>query len=187
MKKRIVLFSGLLLCFYVSIVPSAHADVAVVKDSDKRVELTKHDGRDLLHVTQAADAWKWTIKIIGEGEGDARLIAVCRDTICIPLTLKDTAHLETKAGIFVDAETLGRVMGFKLTRNNDRVVLMPADGDENPSEMDVPAYHDAWGKDRGFRKGQTLPDIPLVDLEGREVRFGQFLGKQYIIYGWASW
>lgn len=40
---------------------------------------------------------------------------------------------------------------------------------------------------RGFEPGQTLPDIALTDLEGREVRFSDFLGKQYLLYGWASW
>lgn len=161
------------------------ADVAAVQDSEKRVELKQHDGIDLLQVNQAAAAWNWTIKIVGEG--DKRLIAVCRDTICIPLPLKGSVHIETKAGIFIDAKKLGRVMGFALTRNNNRVVLVPADDDAKPSDSDSAAYHDAWGKDRGFRKGQTLPDIPLVDLDGQEVRFGNFLGKQYVIYGWASW
>lgn len=40
---------------------------------------------------------------------------------------------------------------------------------------------------RGFEPGQTLPDIALTDLEGKEVRFSDFLGKQYVLYGWASW
>ncbi|MEM9283590.1 MAG: hypothetical protein AAGA96_17345 [Verrucomicrobiota bacterium] len=50
-----------------------------------------------------------------------------------------------------------------------------------------PAYHAEWGPDRGFEPGQTVPDIPLIDLDGNEVRFDAFLGKRYIIYGWASW
>lgn len=43
------------------------------------------------------------------------------------------------------------------------------------------------GAGRGFGVGQTVPDIPLVDLQGKEVRFSEFLGKRYIIYCWASW
>ena len=42
-------------------------------------------------------------------------------------------------------------------------------------------------KPRGFDIGNTLPDIPLVDLDGVEVRFSEFLGQQYVLYGWASW
>ena len=44
-----------------------------------------------------------------------------------------------------------------------------------------------FAKERGFETGQTLPDIALVDLEGKEVRFSDFLGKRYVLYGWASW
>lgn len=40
---------------------------------------------------------------------------------------------------------------------------------------------------RGFDVGQTLPDISLINLDGEEVRFSDFLGKQYVLYGWASW
>lgn len=50
-----------------------------------------------------------------------------------------------------------------------------------------PAYNAEWGKGRGFEVGQTLPDIPLYDLNGKEVRFSKFLGKQCIVYAWASW
>ena len=52
---------------------------------------------------------------------------------------------------------------------------------------EAPAYNAPWPVDRGFGLGQTVPDIPLIDLEGKEVRFGRFLGKQYVIYCWASW
>ena len=44
-----------------------------------------------------------------------------------------------------------------------------------------------FAQDRGFEPGQTLPDIALVDLDGKEVRFSDFLGKRYVLYGWASW
>lgn len=43
------------------------------------------------------------------------------------------------------------------------------------------------GKGRGFGIGQTVPDIPLTNMEGEEVRLSQFLGKRYILYCWASW
>jgi hypothetical protein len=52
---------------------------------------------------------------------------------------------------------------------------------------EVPAYNAPWPKGRGFGVGQTVPDIPLINLKGEEVRFSRFLGKQYIVYCWASW
>ena len=57
----------------------------------------------------------------------------------------------------------------------------------NATENVAPGYNAQWGRGRGFRKGDTLPDIPLVDVAGNEVRFSQFLGKRYILYCWASW
>ena len=49
------------------------------------------------------------------------------------------------------------------------------------------AYADEWQEGRGFDVGDTVPDIPLVDLDGGEVRFSEFLGKRYVLYCWASW
>jgi len=51
----------------------------------------------------------------------------------------------------------------------------------------VLTFSSAAEEPRGFEPGQTLPDIALTDLEGGEVRFSDFLGKQYLLYGWASW
>ena len=48
-------------------------------------------------------------------------------------------------------------------------------------------YTSDWPEGRGFGIGNTVPDIPLVDLEGNEVRFSKFLGKRYVLYCWASW
>ena len=48
-------------------------------------------------------------------------------------------------------------------------------------------YAQTWPEGRGFEVGNTIPDIPLVDLEGNEVRFSKFLGKRYVLYCWASW
>jgi len=48
-------------------------------------------------------------------------------------------------------------------------------------------YAQTWPEGRGFDVGKTIPDIPLVDLEGNEVRFSKFLGKRYVLYCWASW
>lgn len=48
-------------------------------------------------------------------------------------------------------------------------------------------YAQTWPEGRGFEVGDTIPDIPLVNLEGDEVRFSEFLGKRYVLYCWASW
>lgn len=77
------------------------------------------------------------------------------------------------------------LVGFFLTSGSLTM------GEEAKTDMkesaESTAYHAEWGPSRGFKPGETLPDIPLMDLEGNEVRFDQFLGKRYILYGWASW
>lgn len=55
-----------------------------------------------------------------------------------------------------------------------------------PSSL-AKGYNSPWPKGRGFEVGQTVPDIPLYDMQGNEVRFSSYLGKQYILYCWASW
>lgn len=48
-------------------------------------------------------------------------------------------------------------------------------------------YTADWPSGRGFEVGDTVPDIPLVDMNGDEIRFSNFLGKRYVLYCWASW
>lgn len=56
------------------------------------------------------------------------------------------------------------------------------------ARSDTPdSYNKPWPENRGFAVGQTLPDIPLIDLDGNEVRFSAFLGKRYVLFCWASW
>ena len=114
------------------------------------------------------------------------LVTLCRGTVCVPFRLDSVKHRKTKDGTFIDASALGDALNFSIGMKNGAVRIIPGAG---PAEgrLTVPAYHDKWGARRGFRRGQTLPDIPLYDLKGSEVRFSSFLGKKYIIYVWASW
>ena len=68
--------------------------------------------------------------------------------------------------------------GSSFRRGLDETARKPAD---------TSGFNVDWGPGRGFRTGDTLPDIPLIDLQGNEVRFSRFLGKRYILYCWASW
>ena len=164
------------------------SDAAIVIGLTQRVQsvpVVRHENVDLLHVERTAKAFNWTVKYVGKGE--QRMLVICRETICLPIVLKDTPHRESADGLFVDAGVLARVMGFKITRTGNGLSLSVNESEAKPQARKIPAYHDDWRPSRGFRKGQTLPDIPLVDMKGNEVRFSKFLGKQYILYGWASW
>lgn len=75
----------------------------------------------------------------------------------------------------------------EIVDDDGRVRLQLSEKSAISDVNDVPAYNADWGPRRGFRQGDTVPDLPIVDLDGNEVRFSQFLGKRYILYCRASW
>jgi hypothetical protein len=139
-----------------------------------------------LHCADVAAQLDWELKIIQPD----RLATFCRDgdeNVCIPILLKPSNHL-SKSDLYVRADVLVEALGFQVRDLDGNVTILNRDDAfaVTPRKQHT-AYNSVWSEGRGFRTGQTLPDIPLVDLEGNEVRFGQFLGKRYIIYCWASW
>lgn len=67
------------------------------------------------------------------------------------------------------------------------VLLLISSGVSAGTNSSVPDYNAPWPRERGFKVGQTVPDIPFYDMNGNEVRFSKFLGKRYVLYCWASW
>lgn len=166
MKKTLL---SLFTCGFVSLVyPLTAADPVAHQVQDKVV---------LVSVAEAGKQFGWEPKL----EGDT--LVLCRDELCVPVDLNQVAHQKSKDGLFVDAETLGKIMDFSFQVADKQVNLHPG----RDAVAESSSYHSSWPEGRGFKHGQTLPDIPLIDLEGNEVRFGDFLGKRYLIYGWASW
>lgn len=164
----------------------AAEETATVSSSKRRVELARKDKTLFLHVNQAAEAFGWQAKIVTSG----KLLTLCREGnggLCIPLRLEKVETLRIEKTLFVEANALARALRFSIDDRKNRVILSPATSKDGKEDPDVPAYNSVWGKGRGFRVGQTLPNIPLYDMQGREVRFSKFLGKQYIVYCWASW
>ena len=164
----------------------AAEETATVSSSKRRVELARKDKTLFLHVNQAAEAFGWQAKIVTSG----KLLTLCREGnggLCIPLRLEKVETLRIEKTLFVEANALARALRFSIDDRKNRVILSPATSKDGKEDPDVPAYNSVWAKGRGFRVGQTLPDIPLYDMRGREVRFSKFLGKQYIVYCWASW
>lgn len=120
-----------------------------------------------------------------------RLVTFCQrgaGGICIPVRLNAVNHVYAGEEVLIAADTLASALRFRVFDVGKKVTisrqLIPANGS---LKYETPAYNTAWEEGRGFRQGDTLPDIPLVDLQGNEVRFAQFLGKRYILYCWASW
>jgi hypothetical protein len=165
--------------------PAAAADpTAAIEGASAKVRLHRHNSKLLLDASETAAAFGWEAKIVTPG----KLLTICRkgkiDGACIPVQLTRVASLTIEGRLFVDASVLGSSLGFRVVESGDQVTL------RRENKLDaagISAYNDTWDKGRGFRAGQTLPDIPLYDMQGQEVRFSKFLGKQYIVYCWASW
>ena len=158
---------------------------AQVGSSDAVVSCVRRDADLLLSAEDAASAYGWDAKIVADGS----VLALCRDGengLCVPIRLSDVGSIEVEGELFVDSAALARPLQFKVI-DFGGVVRLVAGSEKAGVDPDVSAYNALWGSGRGFQVGQTVPDIPLVDLEGNEVRFSRFLGKQYIIYCWASW
>lgn len=143
-----------------------------------------HHVQDKVVLVSAEEAGKqfgWEPKLEGN------TLVLCRDELCVPVNLNEVAHRKSEGQLLVDAETLGKIMDFSFQLTDNQVNLHPGRAAEPDAAAESSSYHSSWPEGRGFEHGQTLPDIPLIDLEGNEVRFGDFLGKRYLIYGWASW
>lgn len=166
-------------------VMATEPNTAHVGNSEMHIAFLRRGSKLLLNADQTARALGWQAKVVAEN----RLLTLCRDGghgICVPVQLGPIASARTDAGLFVDADVLAKPMRFRVEDRQAGVTLVPV-SEGAPEAVDVPGYNVAWGPGRGFRVGQTLPDIPLIDLEGHETRFSSFLGKQTIIYCWASW
>ena len=150
------------------------------------IRFERHAGEILLNCKDIASLLEFEFKVVTPN----RLATFCetRDGgICIPIRLTDENHRGVGEETMIDARALTSALSIRVADLGQQVTIAQNDLRPKSRIPDVPAYNALWGKGRGFGKGQTLPDIPLVDLEGNEVRFSQFLGKRYILYCWASW
>lgn len=107
----------------------------------------------------------------------------------------------------ISADELERRTGWHLEPQGlckgDRCVPLPegADGDGRldvevvAERLGMPLVHDAdhglWavGPEVTGRvlDSAGLPDLTLLDLDGREVRLRSYLGRKLLLVAWASW
>lgn len=109
----------------------------------------------------------------------------------------DPAALEARTGWHLEPQGLCR---------DDRCVPLPDDargtGDDGRLDVAVVAErlgmplvadpeHGLWalGPEVTGRAltSAVLPDLTLLDLEGREVRLRSYLGRKLLLVAWASW
>jgi|GEM_PF-3043864 len=177
----------ILACALLSLftVPSIADDIATVENSKKTIHYVQKEGVTFFAASDAAAAFGWELKVIQKG----KLLSFCRggqSELCIPVQLTKTNFFVKNGKHYLDALVLGKALSFVSVNKEGKLFLRKGRANATQEE-NLPAYNAKWGKGRGFRRGQTLPDIPLYDLHGKEVRFSKYLGKQCIIYCWASW
>jgi hypothetical protein len=176
--KSLLYASGLLLLSNIA---------AIAQSSDaKIIHSLRDDGRLYLNAADVAAALDLELKTV-----DPRtLITYCRDGdrgFCIPIRLTDSNHRSEGDTLLLAAEILAEALRVRLVAADGKIALEKL-AVERSGQVDLAnGYNADWGPKRGFEVGQTLPDIPLVDMKGNEIRFSHFLGKRYILYCWASW
>lgn len=107
------------------------------------------------------------------------------DAICIPLRLTDANSIRKKDMTFLLQSEAESILSVSISVNGKSAIATPQ---KAASHVDLTeGYNSAWPTGRGFNLGETVPDIPLVGMDGQEVRFSEYLGKRYILYCWASW
>jgi len=140
-----------------------------------------------LNATDLAKSLDFELKVVDP----RRLVTFCREQdggYCIPIQLNEDNHRRSGEQLLIAAHAVRAALRFQVIETAERITIAPrAEQPADDPQNVTPAYNAQWGEGRGFHRGDTLPDIPLVDMDGKEVRFSQFLGKRYILYCWASW
>jgi hypothetical protein len=139
-----------------------------------------------LNAVDVATSLQLKLEIVRPGQ----LLTYCRegdDGICIPIRLTADNHRGEGTNLHLTAAAVRSSLSAEVVAGDGTVKIKPSDYSADSDANDIPAYNADWGPGRGFRQGDTVPDLPFVDLDGNEVRFSQFLGKRYILYCWASW
>lgn len=169
---------GMMLTLLVGMGERARADDAIYFE--------RHGDVLFVRCSELAEVLGYEFKVVQPG----RLITFCRDGdegFCIPVQLDDRNHRGNDNRLMLSADVAGNALRVRITDADGSVEVERLPPAGIADKQSAPAYNADWGRGRGFNQGDTLPDIPLLDMQGNEVRFSQFLGKRYILYCWASW
>jgi len=176
------------LCRRVSAVSLAAVSCVVGQDPGTGEIRFVRDGEALfVSSVDVATALELEAKVVTPN----RLLTFCREGdagYCIPVQLNPANHRVVDETLMLDAALVSRALSCRFNANDNEITVVKlGNSRQAESEFDVASYNATWPVGRGFRDGETLPNIPLVDLQGDEIRFSQFLGTRYILYCWASW
>jgi len=163
------------------------ANVSVIAQQVEQSVRFQHDDEVLfLNVSDVASSLGLKLEIVRPGQ----LLTFCRegdDGICIPVRLTTQNHRGEGQTLHLTAAVVKASLRAAIVEDSGTITIRLSEQAADSDVPDIPAYNADWGPARGFRQGDTVPDLPFVDLDGNEVRFSQFLGKRYVLYCWASW
>ncbi|MEO2019589.1 MAG: hypothetical protein ABGZ53_35070 [Fuerstiella sp.] len=163
------------------------ANVSLNAQEVERSVRFQHDREVLfLNAADVASSLGLKLEIVRPGQ----LLTFCRaadDGICIPIRLTAQNHRGDGKTLYLTAVVVKSSLQAQILEDSGTITIRLSEHATDSDVNDIPAYNAEWGPGRGFRQGDTVPDLPFVDMDGNEVRFSQFLGKRYILYCWASW
>lgn len=175
-----------LLCFGALLLSAVPCAAQLLTSADK-VSVVTESGRSYVHAVELGTAIDLEFKVVQT----AKLATYCsvgEDAICIPLQLNTDNYLLQAETSYLSIDLVEEALSVTIAVDGKTaVVSVEADGTPTDKASSVAGYNADWPEGRGFRPGNTVPDIPLTVVDGREVRFSEFLGKRYILYCWASW
>ena len=160
---------------------------ALAQQRSESIRFSRDKDVLFLNAADLAKSLELELKIV-DPQG---LVTFCRDKdggFCIPVRLGADNHRHDGEQLLIAADVVRKALRFKVVEVGERITIVAnPQSPVSDERIGAPGYNAPWEAGRGFAKGYTLPDIPLVDVTGNEVRFSQFLGNRYILYCWASW
>lgn len=154
-------------------------------NAQQTVSLLQQDSKTFLSCNDLSTVLDMEFKVVAPG-ALATFCSAGEDALCIPVRLNESNHRTADDDVFLLQAEAKSVLSLEISVKDGKAQVTRASSDST-STTTTGGFNSPWPEGRGFDVGQTVPDIPLVDMNGDEVRFSSYLGKRYILYCWASW
>ena len=165
--------------------PLVHRSATPGSPATMDISVIRRAGQSYVDAVAVGEAVAMEFKVVQP----SKLATYCsagEQPLCIPVPLNDANFVNDGQRAYLSVDAIRAALSVTLTIDGDRATIKERPQDAQAAVQQT-GYNADWPTGRGFRPGDTVPDIPLTRIDGREVRFSEFLGKRYILYCWASW